>query len=679
MEKSQNNNISQAIMQTFVELKRSEVSSDVLFSHVREILNSHGLHRHTIYNAVTSLGLEQVLVNGFPAWRASAEQIKSFASIHNQSLPDGSVTSGGQEPDGLPRPEGTSSQEGIPGVAENQTKISPEGVVSNHEDNFIQDEPGPSELGTLAETFDVLNKQVEQVEKERIRRMEEQYRQLEETERRIKERQKRETAEKAALLKQIANLTKQLGGNFDIQEETNETAQDITMYKTTSAPAQDVAVNYAAEFEKKDNHEITPEAEMEPPDIRIEELKKMGQELDDVKNTLVEREEEIEYIKENVKKSASALDELRETLKATQDVISGFRGKEEDSPDALRQLIMNEIEMDLQDKDVQIQELAHKLAEFINLENQINIKMENLLNFKDKEIQRLSGQVEDLQTLISELNGKISMLSTAPAAPSFASEEAPASVPDMMLNDVADNQKPKGKKFSPLAAKIIVFAVFLIVVVGAFFYIDPFALLSSDTYLPPVLQEENIPKPPTELTPEISIPQSESSSAAFMAPSAGGATPPVIPGLSLSSSPKSAESYLMASTTKLRDLTEKSAELEKLKVEVEIAELEAKLSKLKESAFPLELPQLAPVPLGIAPVPLPGNSDKPTTPPKRNRLIAVQGIDGKLVGLVDTGEGLKTIKVGDKFESGTVEKITSEGVSVRVEGRKKVLFFGVED
>lgn len=138
------------------------------------------------------------------------------------------------------------------------------------------------------------------------------------------------------------------------------------------------------------------------------------------------------------------------------------------------------------------------------------------------------------------------------------------------------------------------------------------------------------------------------------------------------------QSYLGQSSD-LRELTalQSALELEKLRVSVE--EERAKRMDIKGSPLYVPpLPQVVMTPDQFQDEqPTEGQNDanaveqaakrqeeaaKAAVP---NRLVAVRGMNGNLVAKVANGYGVKTLRVGDRFGSGTVESISLDSVTLR--------------
>lgn len=92
------------------------------------------------------------------------------------------------------------------------------------------------------------------------------------------------------------------------------------------------------------------------------------------------------------------------------------------------------------------------------------------------------------------------------------------------------------------------------------------------------------------------------------------------------------------------------------KVQVDIAE---KDKKLRELHTPVVLPQLSPI---VSPQ---ATQPRVKTAPVRPKVVAIQGVGGKLSAVLRTKEGLVTVRQGDKIGSGKVTCIEPDRVLVR--------------
>jgi hypothetical protein len=122
--------------------------------------------------------------------------------------------------------------------------------------------------------------------------------------------------------------------------------------------------------------------------------------------------------------------------------------------------------------------------------------------------------------------------------------------------------------------------------------------------------------------------------------------------------------YLNVSAGNLQEVTVLRADLEAQNLRVAIAEQESKLKKLQESS----LPQISPVvtvPSGVVSALADLSSSSAPSAASPLTVIGVQGIGGNVVAIVDVGTGLRTLKVGDAFGNGRVERISLAGVQVR--------------
>lgn len=121
----------------------------------------------------------------------------------------------------------------------------------------------------------------------------------------------------------------------------------------------------------------------------------------------------------------------------------------------------------------------------------------------------------------------------------------------------------------------------------------------------------------------------------------------------------------------LQNFTVKHAKLEEMKLDVAIAEQQAKLVELTEGkkantpavAMPslpaFELPVMQPsVPTQVLP-------EVPAMPSRRQALVAIQGMDGQLSAVVNTGEGRKTLKEGDSYLGSRIQKINLDGLTLK--------------
>ena len=123
--------------------------------------------------------------------------------------------------------------------------------------------------------------------------------------------------------------------------------------------------------------------------------------------------------------------------------------------------------------------------------------------------------------------------------------------------------------------------------------------------------------------------------------------------------------YLNFPAGNIQARTEFLAQLDAVKLKVSIAEELAKLAKLNAPAQPV-------IP---APAATDGVSSGLNLPAPK--VLAVVGIDGHLVAKVATSSGVRTMKPGDSFGLGRVERITFEGVHVRDGDRRQ--FLAVEE
>ncbi len=123
------------------------------------------------------------------------------------------------------------------------------------------------------------------------------------------------------------------------------------------------------------------------------------------------------------------------------------------------------------------------------------------------------------------------------------------------------------------------------------------------------------------------------------------------------SAPISQGDYLNSSAD-LRTLTELQANLEVEKLNVAIAEQKARLNELGASPG-TALPQI---------VAMPGaelNDAVQGAPVASERVLSVQGLGGLIMATLETPDGLKTVKVGDRVGYGQVERISIAGVEIR--------------
>jgi hypothetical protein len=204
------------------------------------------------------------------------------------------------------------------------------------------------------------------------------------------------------------------------------------------------------------------------------------------------------------------------------------------------------------------------------------------------------------------------------------------------------------------ASKIVLVAGSLLILVGSGIY-----LFWDDAPPPP---------PPRVQTPS-------SAPVAAVGGEAEGAAMPVAE----ASEEQRQGAYLTYSAETLQRLTELQAALEVQRLQVALEEENFKIKKLLRDEAGLEtlpqMPQVVAVPPGIsAPVDI-ASSPAPLSPsaPPSPAVISVQGIGGTIAATVDTGAGLRTLKVGDDFGNGRVEDISVAGIHVREGVRTRLI------
>lgn len=181
--------------------------------------------------------------------------------------------------------------------------------------------------------------------------------------------------------------------------------------------------------------------------------------------------------------------------------------------------------------------------------------------------------------------------------------------------------------------------------VAAYWYTDGFAFPSAPPPLPPARTMRAVPSP----APQLDIPKVESV--------------PVT---------DTARSEIDVKT--VQNFATKQAALDDVKLDVAIAEQQAKLKELREGKpvpvvshpvpQPISLPFLPPVEQSAStPAPI---DFLETLPPVRRTtgLVTIQGVDGALSAVFATGNGKKTVRVGDTIMGSKVRAINLDGVTL---------------
>lgn len=188
----------------------------------------------------------------------------------------------------------------------------------------------------------------------------------------------------------------------------------------------------------------------------------------------------------------------------------------------------------------------------------------------------------------------------------------------------------------------------------------------------PAMEPPLVPEP--VLQPVASAPAPASATATVpmpvSVPSRAPVETPVPPAPSATAVPAPTASPAMAPTGgSLARLTAARAQLAEVQVQVQIEE---QLSKLRG----YQTPQL---PVALALPPLPSTPERGEGVPSRqrgNRVVAVSGVAGNVVAIVQTAWGTRRVRVGDALDGGRVEAISRDGVTIRQGGRAQTILFG---
>jgi hypothetical protein len=694
--------IERAIQSVFVRNNCQELRSDTLYSLVRFILNDKTLPWGAIVNSAKTLGLVYTATGKTGTWNASFEQIDAFKTELSQE-----------------DAELAKSQVGTPVKEEKipEGETSPEDAESPELAAGTDAEKEGSGIALVAETLAFLNKQLVHAEEERRQREDQERLRLEEEARLFKEHQKKNEAQKSLVLEQLVAMTKQLGDSAE-SEPPSPTAMHDEIPQEDAGPAQAVVL--------PGNEPSLPNAQLahEPLVVQTgqeayrevkfvegeslaahvgeaDELQRKETELEEAKSLLADKEaelskkqEELEHERMDAKFANASLWDALAELEAAKSEKEALSAKLEGlDSDRLRSELAAEIEnafeARLQDKERRIRELEDNVAQSFDSGRKIS-DLQTQLEDKNGEIRDLTNTVNELKNQIAALSGQIAELTVKHESP--AQGESLDYSADVLEPQDDGDETPMAATGRGFMRKLIMVVMFLAVMGTAFIYFDPFEMFVE---APAPTMTIGKKKQPAQAVAQatsdaaVSLPAAKAVvqqdntpiAAARKNTTSSVATAVAVPDLSPDLSSGSGE-YLVVSSSRLRELTEKSAALESLKLELEIAEMEAKLGKLREAK---EVP-VAPVPVIIGtPVAVPGQSApfkadiSPDRPARNNRLIAVQGIDGKLVAVVETNQGIRTLGTGGAYNGGTIEKITSDGVHVKVAGQKKPRFYSVEE
>jgi type IV pilus biogenesis protein PilP len=134
--------------------------------------------------------------------------------------------------------------------------------------------------------------------------------------------------------------------------------------------------------------------------------------------------------------------------------------------------------------------------------------------------------------------------------------------------------------------------------------------------------------------------------------------------------------YLNAPTD-LGRLTQLQSDLEEAKLTVAIAEQKARATELGVTIPGSEaMPQIVAMP-GAAVAPADLNAAPISPAVAQDRVLSVQGLGGQIIATVETAGGIQTVKVGDTFGFGQVERISVAGVTIRKGDQTRLI--SVED
>jgi type IV pilus biogenesis protein PilP len=135
------------------------------------------------------------------------------------------------------------------------------------------------------------------------------------------------------------------------------------------------------------------------------------------------------------------------------------------------------------------------------------------------------------------------------------------------------------------------------------------------------------------------------------------------------------DNYLNMPAGNAKIMTVLQAELEQVVLEKTVQEERNKLYQLKDAnpSSPASISQVVLVPSPAVAPEIASSAPVAQEP----EVLAIQGLDGKLSATVLTPAGLmRTVRVGDAFGSGKVERITSVGVHIRDGEQTRLLAVG---
>lgn len=124
----------------------------------------------------------------------------------------------------------------------------------------------------------------------------------------------------------------------------------------------------------------------------------------------------------------------------------------------------------------------------------------------------------------------------------------------------------------------------------------------------------------------------------------------------------------------LARITALRAELEETRV---MASIEQERARLRAAATPVLVSPPTPA-LQLPPMELPRRTGAPANSATSSapRVLSVHGVDGSMSATVRTGKGLRSVRVGDQLDGGSVVSISRDGVSLRLGSRITHVPFG---